>query len=255
MPRTSLLNGPTISHSSLCPYFSDTSTRYFTTAHAHCSVSGSSSHSVAGTPSAASVSLLVQGVGIYGNLGLSDDLRDSLHCYTPVDGLQGGGGSQLTVRSIAAGWGHSAVATTSGDLLVFGRPYDFATLLQMDRIRRFSSTIARFVSASSNSALFGASAASPSAFFPRPVRVVLDGEAPVVQVACSAGLTVAVTATGQVHSFGLNRWLQCGLPVPEDRRNEIHVYQPQQVPLQQRCVAVDAGLQHCVALTDEVHIQ
>lgn len=55
---------------------------------------------------------------------------------------------------VAAGWGHSVALTKSGEVFVFGRPYEFKTLLRINGINKFFPFIARLVSRSTNSSLF-----------------------------------------------------------------------------------------------------
>ncbi|KAJ1434225.1 regulator of chromosome condensation 1/beta-lactamase-inhibitor protein II [Ochromonadaceae sp. CCMP2298] len=202
----------------------------------YCSSVAGVSGGVSGGGGAAPL-LLSRGLGVFGALGNGDGLQDAaayqlVHAFAPTG-----------VRAAAAGWGHSAVVDGTGQLWVFGRPYDFQNLLKIEKIGRISSTLARLVARSSNSALFG----SAMGYFPAPVQV--GGVGPVKGVSCSAGLTAALTETGEVYCFGLNRWSQCGLEVKDD----IHVFQPIKVlglpP--SGCIQVDTGLQHCLALSVE----
>jgi hypothetical protein len=62
---------------------------------------------------------------------------------------------------------------------------------------------------------------------------------------CSAGLTVSLTTTGEVWSFGQNRWGQCGVA----DEISIHVYDPKRVELP-KIKSIDTGLQHCVAVSE-----
>eukprot|EP01036_Dinobryon_divergens_P013547 gene13547-18278_t len=67
----------------------------------------------------------------------------------------------------------------------------------------------------------------------------------VTSVSCSAGLTIFLTTNGDVYSFGLNRWGQCGLT-----RDDLHIYNPVKVDLPP-IIRLDTGLQHCICLSNE----
>jgi alpha-tubulin suppressor-like RCC1 family protein len=179
-------------------------------------------------------SILSKGNGVYGALGQGDSLRDS-NCFKEI--LHSG------VTMFSAGWGHSAAVTETGKLLVFGRPYDFSNLMQLNRLSKVSKTFAQFVSRSTNSRLFG----STLGYYPNPVE--LEGIENVQSVSCSAGLTLARTVCGKLYGFGLNRWRQCGVPFEEE--DMMHVYEPTRIPGLPRCIDSDTGLQHCIALTTE----
>ena len=66
--------------------------------------------------------LYSKGVGVLGALGQGDSLQDitAFKKILRVDAEEGD-----EVRSVSAGWGHSAAVTKKGSLLIFGRPFDF----------------------------------------------------------------------------------------------------------------------------------
>lgn len=187
--------------------------------------------------------LLTQGRGVFGALGQGTKLLDSevYNSTVKFDTVSESRDGKANVSLVAAGWGHSAVIVGDGALYIFGRPYDFSTIMRIDKIYRFSKWIARYVSASSNSMFFG----SATGYFPTPTRIETDEK--VVDLSCSAGLTVFLTETGSVYSLGLNRWGQCGSSSEENA----HMFQPTHVLDLPACRKIDAGLQHCIALTNE----
>ena len=143
-------------------------------------------------------------------------------------------------KAIAAGWGHSAVITGNGDLYIFGRPYDFSSLLRIEQINRFSSMIARYISSSSNSFIFGNGGGG---IYPLPIGIQMINDTK--SVSCSAGLTCILTNHGEIYCFGLNRWGQCGY---KDDNND-HIFHPKKVEGIPLCSSLDTGLQHCIVLT------
>jgi len=150
-------------------------------------------------------------------------------------------GNKSSVKAVAAGWGHSSVITSDGGLYIFGRPYDFSSLLRIDQIYRFSPAVARFISSSSNSFIFG----NTGGFYPTPLDIQAIRNAK--SVSCSAGLTCVLTNNGEVYCFGLNRWGQCGY---EPESND-HVFNPRKVEDIPLCESIDTGLQHCIVLTTD----
>lgn len=187
--------------------------------------------------------LLTQGRGVFGSLGQGTKLLDS-PVYKPTVAFDANNEScdgQRNVALAAAGWGHSAVLNTDGQLYVFGRPYDFSIIMRIDKIYKFSKWMARYISASSNSMFFG----NTVGYFPSPTRIETDEK--IVDLTCSAGLTVFLTESGDIYSFGLNRWGQCGVASEENA----HLLQPTKVAGVPSCTKIDSGLQHCIALTTD----
>ena len=79
--------------------------------------------------------LFSKGCGLFGALGHGNLLDQS--SFAPLD-IQG-----CRTRAVAVGWGHSVAITDEDRLLVFGRPYEFSTLLRMHFIYRISHSLAR----------------------------------------------------------------------------------------------------------------
>lgn len=184
-----------------------------------------------------STTLLSRGVGLFGALGRGGDLSDSddfksvnLHGFIP--------------KKVSAGWGHSVVLTECGKVLLFGRPFDFSVLLRLNvfselgfpGVGRWASSLTLWLS--DNKKYSGLYAT------PIPLSELMSqGLDNVVDIHASAGLTVGLTKTGQVFTFGLNRWGQCGAP-----SKGMHHYTLAYVSLPP-VTKVDVGLQHCLALT------
>lgn len=183
-----------------------------------------------------------QGCGVFGALGQGDSLLDSkdFQAVPILNSSQESLSISTSVTRISAGWGHSAALSTDGGLYVFGRPYDFSTLLQINRIRGVSSALARYVGRFTSA--FGK---ETDGLYCTPIRI--EGVESVVSVHCGAGLTVCRTISGEVLSFGQNRWGQCG--IGDDKTP--HIYQPVHVKLPVSVSSVDAGLQHCIAVSEK----
>ena len=205
--------------------------------------------------------LYSKGSGIFGSLGHGHELQDSLLFkevqFPSISIASDKEPGDNIIQSVSAGWGHSAAVTKNGELFIFGRPYDFSAIMRIDRIHRLSSTLARYVASSTNSSFFGTASAG---LFPIPVQVLVpdvdrnNDQSKIESVSCSAGLTSFITSAGSVYCFGLNRWGQCGFESADSKTrpsgaSELHVYSPVRVPSLPACDQVDAGLQHCIALT------
>jgi alpha-tubulin suppressor-like RCC1 family protein len=189
-----------------------------------------------------STHLYVKGFGIYGALGLSEDLRDAksfvkliLNEDEPDD----------KVTAVSAGYGHSAVVTESGKLYMWGRPYDFGSLNRF--FYRLTPIFARFYWKNSEFFL----PKDENMKFHRLPVLLHDQNNKIVDVKCSAGLTVFLSDKGKIYAFGENRFSQCGIHtallkkgLPDDVINPIEIT----IPLS---VKIDVGLQHGIALTKE----
>lgn len=177
-----------------------------------------------------------RGSGLYGALGNGSDLIDRKE-FTKISLVK-----DDPVVSISTGWGHSAMVTKGGKLIICGRPYDFQTLLRLNTINHISNYLARSIASSSNSLIFG----KILGYYPQPI--VLSDLDSVKSVSASAGLTLALLENGDVFSFGLNRWHQCGIPIAKNE-NGMHIFKPTKIPDLPPIRSLDAGLQHSLALS------
>lgn len=86
--------------------------------------------------------LYTQGCGVFGALGHDDDFADSssFKRLAYLDDAE----DAVDVKHISAGWGHSSVVTSSGNLIIFGRPYDGQVIKTISRMRSISPAVARF---------------------------------------------------------------------------------------------------------------
>lgn len=178
-----------------------------------------------------------KGCGLFGALGLENDFNDA-DCFERISS-RSQEGPTLTTKKVSAGWGHSAAITTEGRLLIFGRPYDFTNIMRLNRFRMVSPGLGRL--AGKFSEQFG----DNTGIFHSPIELESDNR--IVDVQCSAALTMALTSEGEVYSMGHNRWGQCGI----GSEKIAHVYALARVQLNDPVVAVDTGLQHCAAVTEK----
>ena len=83
-----------------------------------------------------------QGCGVFGAMGHGDDLLDSPSFKTLK--LSGTAECSIGIKNVSAGWGHSAIVTQNGQLVIFGRPYDDVTIKAINRVKSVSPSLARF---------------------------------------------------------------------------------------------------------------
>ena len=183
--------------------------------------------------------LLSQGCGIFGALGHPTNFEDEKYFRTlRLSSLS----SQTVMESshsftkVAAGWGHSAFVSSTGQLYFCGRPFDFLTLMRLNRFRMLSSRL-------------GTAIAQLSAYFNGAegvyeVLTLCDGLDGVSNVKCSAGLTIVSTIDGSLYAFGNNRWGQCGV----NSEKTAHCYEPFRIQLDEQTISFDVGLQHVLAV-------
>ena len=178
-----------------------------------------------------------QGCGVFGALGQGDDLVDS-PVFRPVVATDGSQSLAIKAKMVSAGWAHSAVLSTDGNVFIFGRPYDFSTVMQINRLTKLSASFARAVGRFTSN--FGSPA---DGLYSTPH--LIDGVEGVASVHCAAGLTLIRKENGDVYAMGQNRWGQCGV----GNAKEVHIYEPIKVLLPVGVGSIDVGLQHGVALS------
>lgn len=173
------------------------------------------------------VTVYSKGTGVFGALGHGDLYDSYKFCKVDLD--------DNIVHRIATGWGHSALATTKG-LLIVGRPYDFISLLRINRLHKTFFPI------------LGRIASGITAWFGDKGGLYVDprwfSNLNISNVSSSAGLTVFITSDGLAYAFGGNRWGQCGV----DSEKHLHIFSPTQIGLPSPVQLVDTGLQHVIVL-------
>jgi alpha-tubulin suppressor-like RCC1 family protein len=172
-----------------------------------------------------------RGVGVFGALGLGN-FDDKVH-FTKVDV------SGKNARSVAAGFGHSAIITTDGQLAICGRSFDLGSLFKSYGIYRVLPLFAVWAAKLTLSDT------------PRTNEIILEPtfipelfKYNIVHTAASGGLTLALSDKGKLFAFGANLFGQCGLGVD---RNRIWKPVPVSVPPVLWC---DTGLQHAICVCE-----
>lgn len=177
-----------------------------------------------------------KGLGLFGSLGHGSNLADC-DSYKRVEAL-----SDHDAVSINVGMGHSSVILSTGELLLFGRPYEIDNLLKINRFRVLSPALARFVNRTSSSSLFGDLLLTPTH---------LDCfKVPVKKLKSIGGLNIILTQSGEVFNLGAHRWGSTTLnymsnSAEDSRKTPKHIYIPDIV------TNIDIGLQHCIICTRE----
>lgn len=190
----------------------------------------------------------------------------------------------------AAGWGHTVVLCKGGDgdgsdvkMYVAGRPYDFQSLLRLNRLPSFirraaltlSLTLDEDTGWSKNGESAGATHSETSdpdetakknqdllftkfhkSIFPYFEQIRLpNNDVPVINterrsLVASAGFTGVIGKSGNAYMFGLNRSGQCGV----GNKDLIHIWEPTKVTLpdsQKNAVTdIALGLQHGMVLDE-----
>ncbi|CAN0330284.1 unnamed protein product [Pylaiella littoralis] len=188
------------------------------------------------------------GEGFLGALGHGD--FSAREVATPVDAL-----ASRDLCSASAGWTHSAaVCRDTGEVLVWGRPFDLKQPLRINRIQRLVPLVVTAVNAlASSREVLPSPVSVPLVAEPgeensksdtiaaafrdnRPERTRKQHEQPLPpppssdhirakSVACSAALTVVLGEDGRVYCMGYNRWGQCG----QGPENVFTVFKPLRV--------------------------
>lgn len=177
--------------------------------------------------------MLSKGCGLFGALGIDNKLTD-VDVFTQISPEY----IPNDIKKAHAAWSHSGLVTEKDEFLIFGMPYDFQNVLRRNRSRMVAPGFARFVG-------------QIAALFTENVELFVvptgfEGLPKIEDVICSAALTVMLTKDGDLFSFGNNRWGQIG----SEHNNTQHIHSPTRVSIQEKIVAVDAGLQHCIALSE-----
>ncbi|CAM9337436.1 unnamed protein product [Ectocarpus sp. 12 AP-2014] len=185
----------------------------------------------------------------------------ALHVYTHGEGFLGALGhgdfsareealpvatlASRDLRCVSAGWTHSAaVCRDTGEVLVWGRPFDLKQPLRINRIQRLFPFVVTAINALASSRevlpspvsvpLIAEPAAASTASTvtaalhdarPSPHSPPTPSSLRAKSVACSAALTVVLGEDGKVYCMGYNRWGQCG----QGPENVFTVFEPRRV--------------------------
>ena len=183
-----------------------------------------------------------RGVGIFGALGLGDQMEDALEFQaipstafnqrlqtsSNTSPKQGRKRKAPTTKdrhinknrdtdsdtdvvvpypvAAEAGFGHSVVLTNDGKLYLFGRAFDINSVVRIYGGYKYSSYFARLATKLTIEADrdHKIEVLTSPFFIPGMDRYTFT------KVACSGGLTAALTSTGQIFCFGVNKFGQCG---------------------------------------------
>jgi alpha-tubulin suppressor-like RCC1 family protein len=167
----------------------------------------------------------------------------------------------------SAGWAHSAVVSSAGELWVWGRTHDMRNILRVNRKSRLQAWL--MGTKRSTDTMEPGPVEIPGVGLPMPrsdgfeeldvdtYAMQLydeDGQMEnmsfddrVVAVACSAALTGCVTERGLAFLFGDNRLGQCGNSVPSER--EWNPVRLRGIPKGERVTSIGLGYQHGVVST------
>lgn len=190
-------------------------------------------------------SVQCRGVGIFGALGLGDDMADA-HDFRAIPNISfnqrmktssntapkrgRNRNRKSTSTSIEenkdndkdkgkdldcvppypvaaeAGFGHSVILTNDGKLFLFGRAFDINSVVRIYAVYKYSSYFARLATKLTIQADrdHKIEVLTSPFFIPGMDRYTFT------KVACSGGLTAALTSSGQIFCFGVNKFGQCG---------------------------------------------
>lgn len=173
-----------------------------------------------------------RGVGIFGALGTGT--YDDKYCFTEINILN------KQPIAVATGVGHTAVITNDHRVAIFGRPYDLKSIFRIYGLYRIIPTLAVWASK-----LTSMDETSEKEIILSPLFLDDLMKQKVVSVSCSGGFTVMLTDTGKVYCVGSNNFGQCGIG-----DSKMRLWRPIANVSLPVISAVDAGLQHCIALSD-----
>ncbi|CAM9402271.1 unnamed protein product [Chrysoparadoxa australica] len=179
------------------------------------------------------------GSGWMGGLGLGD--FEDVDKAVPIPTLEA-----VNMRTIVAGWAHTVGIDDNGHVLIWGRPFDFKTLLRLERWRNipFITRISSWVNSREGDGV--------QMLMPEPQRVLLGQSETerAVSVAASAALTAVVSDTGAVYCLGSNNYGQCGIG-SEYPYTTYELKEPVVGAIQgQKAIQAGVGLQHVIALSE-----
>jgi alpha-tubulin suppressor-like RCC1 family protein len=172
-----------------------------------------------------------RGVGVFGALG--SGTLDDKYCFDDI---------HLSLKrqpiAVSAGVGHTAVITTDHRVAIFGRPFDLSSIFKIYGIYRFIPLFAKWAT---RLTMLDQNSAKEVLLSP----IFLDDlmKQKVISVSCSGGLTMMLTDTGKVYCLGANNFGQCGIG-----ENKLRYWRPIAPATLPPVIAIDAGLQHCIAL-------
>jgi len=174
------------------------------------------------------LALWAHGQGVNGALGLGH----TAPVKEPVRVLGG-------VARAAAGWGHSAVLTDTGQLVLSGRTHDVQQIIRFGRLQQSESPLLSLYE------MFGSKnsidSLEPAVVDPAP----FSGSGRLCEVVASAGLTAVVSEDGKLFMMGNNVYGQCA-----DGTRDQFIYKPSQVKgLDGPVAQVALGFRHGIALT------
>jgi len=167
------------------------------------------------------LSLFSLGDGLYGGTGHGN--TDFYSYPAPVAAFETLPRHSRNLRSIAAGWAHSAAVSPEGGVFVWGQPFELRSVLRLRRtastsgrgLARFLTSINEWLSPPSGQGASGnSSGEAESVLGKTPTPKKMEGLPPgevAVQVSCGAGLTAVRCESGALFLFGLNSFGQCGV--------------------------------------------
>ena len=176
--------------------------------------------------------LLSKGSGVFGSLGTNSFEDKKIFSEVNIH--------PYNAKKAVCGWGHSVVLTETGEVIVFGRPSDFKTLM---RLSTLNDNVGSWVAKAINNTYVSMDPQSTDVLCLFPT--ILDGISSVKDISASAALTLALTDDGYVYSFGVNQWGQCGLGNKTD-----YILSPERVVNISKIKSIDCGFQHSLALSE-----
>ncbi|GMH62580.1 hypothetical protein TrLO_g2993 [Triparma laevis f. longispina] len=172
------------------------------------------------------------GTSLHGALGIESHASGLDHIVSqPV---------LTNVHSASAGWGHSIYLRKDGSLFITGKPHEFQSLLRINRLPRI---VAKGLSWLNN---LGAREdkkleKSFQSLTPQPIKFPFTPQI----ITASAGLTAIICTSGQLYTFGINNFGQCGVGKKEEMIN---------LGCEAPITSVSLGLQHGICSNSLGHV-